>query len=141
MYTSSTDREIHASGHAMSEELKLMIRLMNPKYLMPIHGEYRMLKKHAHLAKECGIKKDNIFVLDNGDVLEMYKGNITKVGNFEVTETFVDGNRIGDISGAVLNDTGIEMESYWRYRKKQLENRYFEHIYYTYNREDFRENR
>ena len=107
VYTSSTDREIHASGHAMSEELKLMIRLMNPKYLMPIHGEYRMLKRHAHLAKECGIKKENIFVLDNGDVLEMDKGNIKKVGNFDVTETFVDGNRIGDISGAVLNDRKI----------------------------------
>lgn len=107
VYTSKTDREIHASGHAMSEELKLMIRLMNPKYLMPIHGEYRMLKKHAEIAKECDIKKENIFVLDNGDVLEMNKGNITKVGNFEVTETFVDGNRIGDISGAVLNDRKI----------------------------------
>lgn len=74
---------------------------------MPIHGEYRMLKRHAHLAKECGIKKENIFVLDNGDVLEMDKGNIKKVGNFDVTETFVDGNRIGDISGAVLNDRKI----------------------------------
>lgn len=73
VYTSRTDREIHASGHAMSEELKLMIRLMNPKYLMPIHGEYRMLKKHASLARDCGIPKDHIFVLDNGDVLEMDK--------------------------------------------------------------------
>ena len=84
-----------------------MIRLMNPKYLMPIHGEYRMLKKHAHLAKECGINKNNIFVLDNGDVLEMDKGKVRKIGNFDVTETFVDGNRIGDISGAVLNDRKI----------------------------------
>lgn len=107
VYTSRTDREIHASGHAMSEELKLMIRLMNPKYLMPIHGEYRMLKKHASLARECGMKKENIFVLDNGDVLEMDKGTIRKAGNINVTETFVDGNRIGDISGAVLNDRKI----------------------------------
>ena len=107
VYTSSTDREIHASGHAMSEELKLMIRLMNPKYLMPIHGEYRMLKKHASIAKECGLSKENIFVLDNGDVLEMDKGNVQRIGNIEVTETFVDGNRIGDISGAVLNDRKV----------------------------------
>lgn len=107
VYTSRTDREIHASGHAMSEELKLMIRLMNPKYLMPIHGEYRMLKRHAGIAKECGIPKDHIFVLDNGDVLEMDKGNIKKAGSIDVTETFVDGNRIGDISGAVLNDRKI----------------------------------
>ena len=107
VYTSSTEREIHASGHAMSEELKLMIRLMNPKYLMPIHGDYRMLKKHTSIAKDCDIPKENTFVLDNGDVLEMDKGKVTKCGSFEVTETFVDGNRIGDISGAVLNDRKI----------------------------------
>ena len=107
VYTSKTDREIHASGHGMSEELKLMIRLINPKYLMPIHGEYRMLKKHAALGVECGMKKENTFVLDNGDVLEMDNGKVKQIDNFEVTETFVDGNRIGDISGAVLNDRKI----------------------------------
>ena len=107
VYTSKTDREIHASGHGMTEELKLMIRLTNPKYLMPIHGEYRMLKRHAKLGKDCDIPIKNTFVLDNGDVLEMDNGTITQVGNFEVTETFVDGNRIGDISGAVLNDRKI----------------------------------
>ena len=107
VYTSRTDREIHASGHAMQDELKLMIRLTKPKYLMPIHGEYRMLKKHAYLGEICDIKKENIFVLDNGDVLEMDKGSIKHIGSFEVTETFVDGNRIGDISGAVLNDRKI----------------------------------
>ena len=107
VYTSKTDREIHASGHGMTEELKLMIRLTNPKYLMPIHGEYRMLKRHAKLGKDCDIPIENTFVLDNGDVLEMDNGTITQVGNFEVTETFVDGNRIGDISGAVLNDRKI----------------------------------
>lgn len=107
VYTSKTDREIHASGHAMQDELKLMIRLIRPKYLMPIHGEYRMLKKHQELGTLCDIKKENIFVLDNGDVLEMDKGNIKQVESFEVTETFVDGNRIGDIGGAVLNDRKI----------------------------------
>ena len=107
VYTSRTDREIHASGHAMQDELKLMIRLTKPKYLMPIHGEYRMLKKHADLGMVCDIKKENTFVLDNGDVLEMNKGEIKHIGSFEVTETFVDGNRIGDVSGAVLNDRKI----------------------------------
>lgn len=107
VYTSKTDREIHASGHAMQDELKLMIRLTKPKYLMPIHGEYRMLKKHAGLGMICDIKKENTFVLDNGDVLEMNKGSIKHIGSFEVTETFVDGNRIGDVSGAVLNDRKI----------------------------------
>ena len=88
----------------MTDELKLMIRLTNPKYVMPIHGEYRMLKRHAQLATECDVLKENTFVLDNGDVLEMDKGHISKVGSFDVLETYVDGNRIGDISTAVLND-------------------------------------
>ena len=107
VYTSKTDREIHASGHGMSEELKLMIRLMNPKYLMPIHGEYRMLKRHAALGVECDIPKENTFVLDNGDILEMDKETVKKTGSFEVNEIFVDGSRVGDISGAVLNDRKI----------------------------------
>lgn len=104
VYTTSNDSEIHASGHGMTDELKLMIRLTNPKYVMPIHGEYRMLKRHAQLATECDVLKENTFVLDNGDVLEMDKGHISKVGSFDVLETYVDGNRIGDISTAVLND-------------------------------------
>ena len=104
VYTTSNDSEIHASGHGMTDELKLMIRLTNPKYVMPIHGEYRMLKRHAQLATECDVSKENTFVLDNGDVLEMDKGHISKVGSFDVLETYVDGNRIGDISTAVLND-------------------------------------
>ncbi len=107
VYTSSTEREIHASGHAMTEELKLMIRLLNPKYIMPIHGEYRMLKQHAKLAMDCGMPKENTFVLDNGNVLEIENENIKQVHSIEVSETYVDGNRIGDISGAVLNDRKI----------------------------------
>jgi len=107
VYTTSNDSEIHASGHAMSEELKLMIRLVNPQYLMPIHGEYRMLKRHTKLAIDCGIPKENTFVLDNGDILEMYKGKVRQIDSIDVTETYVDGNRIGDIGGAVLNDRKI----------------------------------
>ena len=107
VYTTSNESEIHASGHAMSEELKLMIRLLNPKYLAPIHGEYRMLKKHAKLGNECGIPKENTFILDNGDILELDKGTIKHIGKIEVSETYVDGSRIGDISGAVLNDRKI----------------------------------
>ena len=107
VYTTSNDKEIHASGHAMSDELKLMIRLINPKYFMPIHGEYRMLKKHAKLANECGIPQENTFILDNGDILEMDNGKICLVGKMEVNESYVDGNRIGEVSGAVLNDRKI----------------------------------
>lgn len=107
VYTTSTDSEIHASGHAMTEELKLMIRLLEPDYLMPIHGEFRMLKKHTKLGQECGIPKENTFVLDNGDVLELDNGKVSHIGKIEVSETYVDGSRIGDISGAVLNDRKI----------------------------------
>ena len=107
VYTTSNEREIHASGHAMSDELKLMIRLINPKYLMPIHGEYRMLKKHAKWGIECDIPKENTFILDNGDVLELDNGTVSHVGKFDVNESYVDGSRIGEISGAVLNDRKI----------------------------------
>ncbi len=107
VYTTSNDSEIHASGHAMSEELKLMIRLINPKYLAPIHGEYRMLKRHAKIGNECGIPKDNTFILDNGDVLELNNNTVKHIGKIEVSETYVDGSRIGDVSGAVLNDRKI----------------------------------
>ena len=107
VYTTTNDREIHASGHAMTEELKLMIRLLQPKYLMPIHGEYRMLKKHTKLGIECDIPKENTFILDNGDVLEMDNGNVKQVGTLDVSEIYVDGNRIGEVGGAVLNDRKI----------------------------------
>ena len=107
VYTTSVDREIHASGHGMTDELKLMIRLTNPKYIMPIHGDYRMLKRHAKLATECGLPKENTFVLDNGDILEMDNGKVRQIESIEVNETYVDGNRIGDVSGAVLNDRKI----------------------------------
>ena len=91
----------------MTEELKLMIRLLQPKYLMPIHGEYRMLKKHTKLGIECDIPKENTFILDNGDVLEMDNGNVKQVGTLDVSEIYVDGNRIGEVGGAVLNDRKI----------------------------------
>ncbi len=107
VYTTSNDKEIHASGHGMTEELKLMIRLTNPKYVMPIHGEYRMLKRHAELAQSCDIPKENTFVLDNGDVLEMSNGKIKQVESMDVGAIFVDGSRVGDIQGAVLNDRRI----------------------------------
>ncbi len=107
VYTTYNDSDIHASGHGMTEELKLMIRLIRPKYIMPIHGEYRMLKRHAEIAVLCDIEKENTFVLDNGDVLEMDHGTVKNIGSIEVNETYVDGNRIGGVSGAVLNDRKI----------------------------------
>ena len=99
--------DLHTSGHAKQEELKLMIRLINPKYLMPFHGDYRMLKRHANLGVECGIPKENTFVLKNGDSLILKNHTIQKGESFPNNDIYVDGNRIGEISGAVLRDRKI----------------------------------
>ena len=107
VYTNTSLSDIHTSGHASEEELKLMIRLMNPKYFMPAHGEYRMLKAHADIAVDCGIPRENTFVLGNGDVLSLYKGKITRAGFVPAGDTYVDGNRIGDVSNAVMKDRKI----------------------------------
>lgn len=107
VYTNTSLSDIHTSGHGNSEELKLMLRLMNPKYFMPAHGEYRMLKTHADLAIECDVPKENTFVLSNGEVLSLYKGKITKGGIVQASDVYVDGNRIGDISNAVMKDRQV----------------------------------
>ena len=107
VFTNTSLSDIHTSGHGSEEELKLMIRLMNPRYMMPVHGEYRMLKKHADLAVLCDVPRENTFVLNNGDVLSMYKGKIRKEGFVQAGDVYVDGNRIGDIGGAVIKDRNI----------------------------------
>ncbi|HHW69217.1 MAG TPA: ribonuclease J [Tenericutes bacterium] len=107
VYTNTSLNDIHTSGHGSEEELKLMIRLMKPKYFMPFHGEYRMLKKHADIAIECDIPKENTFVLSNGEVLSMYKGEIKKEGYIQAGDVYVDGNRIGDVGNAVMKDRKI----------------------------------
>ena len=107
VYTNTLLSDIHTSGHGNQEELKLMLRLINPKYFMPVHGEHRMLKKHADLAIECDIPKENTFILENGEVLSLYKGKITKSGTVQASDVYVDGNRIGDISNAVMKDRKI----------------------------------
>ncbi len=107
VYTNTSLSDIHASGHANEEELKWMLRLAKPKYFMPFHGEYRMLKRHADIAIECDIPKENTFVLTNGDVLSMKKGVVKKVGHIPAGDTYVDGNRIGDISSAVMKDRKV----------------------------------
>lgn len=104
VFTNTHLSDIHTSGHANQEELKLMMRLINPKYFMPVHGEYRMLKAHADLAVECEIPKENTYVLENGDVLSLYKGKITPGGIVQASDVFVDGKRIGDVSSAVMKD-------------------------------------
>ena len=96
--------EIHSSGHANQEELKLMLRLFQPEYFAPYHGEYRMLKNHCDLAIECGIPKKNTFILENGDVLSISKTGIKKSGKVTSGEVYVDGSRIGDVGSIVIND-------------------------------------
>ena len=103
VYTNSTN-EIHSSGHAYQNELKLMIRLIKPKYFAPYHGEYRMLKTHCDLAVSCDIPKQNTFILANGEVLNMYKGEITRGGNVPGEDVYVDGSRVGDVGSTVIKD-------------------------------------
>ena len=107
VYTNTSLSDIHASGHGNEEELKWMIRLINPKYFMPFHGEYRMLKKHADIAISCDIPKENTFVLGNGDVLSMKNGVIKKAGFIQAGDSYVDGNRIGEVSNAVMKDRKV----------------------------------
>ncbi len=107
VFVNNSENEIHTSGHANQEELKLMIRLLKPEYFMPIHGEYRMLKAHQDLAIDCDIPKEKTFLLENGDVLALNKKEIRKVGNIGVDDVYVDGNRIGDIGNIVIRDRKI----------------------------------
>ena len=96
--------DIHSSGHAKQEELKLMIRLFKPEFFAPYHGEYRMLKTHTDVAVECGIPKHNTFVLENGDVLSITKKGIRKTGKVQADDIFVDGSRIGDVGNVIIKD-------------------------------------
>lgn len=107
VFINNSENEIHTSGHANEEELKLMIRLLDPEYFMPIHGEYRMLKAHQDIAIDCGIPKEKTFLLQNGDVLAMSKTGIRKAGNVGADDVYVDGNRIGDIGNIVIRDRKI----------------------------------
>ena len=107
VYTNTSLSDIHTSGHGSEEELKLMLHLIKPKYFMPFHGEYRMLKKHTDIAVDCGIPRENTFVLKNGDVLSLKKGKITRGTPITAEDIYVDGNRIGEVSNAVMKDRKI----------------------------------
>jgi ribonuclease J len=107
VYTTQSLSDIHTSGHGNMEELKLMIRLIKPKYLMPFHGDYRMLKSHANLGIDCGIPKENTFVLQNGDVLSLDNHVITKDVPVLASDVYIDSNRLEEINSAVLRDRKI----------------------------------
>ncbi|MBT2690980.1 ribonuclease J [Bacillus sp. ISL-47] len=102
--------EVHTSGHGMQEEQKLMLRLVKPKFFIPIHGEYRMLKEHVRLAAACGISSENCFILDNGDVLELTSESAQITDTVPAQPVYVDGNGIGDIGNIVLRDRRILSE-------------------------------
>ena len=84
-----------------------MIRLIKPKYLMPFHGDYRMLKKQANIGINCGIPKENTFILKNGDTLVLKDHVITRGDSYSGQDVYVDGNRIGEIGSAVIKDRQI----------------------------------
>lgn len=96
--------EIHVSGHASKEELKLMLNMVRPKYFMPVHGEYRHLVYHSNLAEKVGIPKENIFILENGSVLEITENTAKKNNKVSSGRIFIDGKGVGDVEEMVLRD-------------------------------------
>lgn len=101
---------IHTSGHGGQEEQKLMLRLMKPKYFMPIHGEFRMLKIHSQLAENTGIPKDHCFLMENGDMLALTEDSARPCGHFDADDVYIDGSGIGDIGNIVLKDRRVLSE-------------------------------
>lgn len=96
--------EIHVSGHACVEELKLILALIRPKYFIPVHGEHRHLAKHAKLAESVGIMPQNTFILENGSVLEFDERSAKVNGNVQAGKILVDGLGVGDVGNIVLRD-------------------------------------
>jgi len=95
---------VHVHGHGSQEELKLLLNLVKPKYFMPIHGEYRHLSLHASLAQSVGIPKDNTFVLEDGDILELGPQVAKISGKVSSGHVYVDGLSVGDVGGVVLRN-------------------------------------
>jgi ribonuclease J len=94
----------HVSGHASQEELKLLLNILRPKYFVPIHGEYRMLVRHARLAIDLGVAPDNAFVITNGDVLEISDSGAKLAPKVASGVVYVDGLGVGDVSQSVMRD-------------------------------------
>jgi ribonuclease J len=96
--------KVHVHGHASQEELKLLQSLIRPQYFVPVHGEYRHLKLHAQLAEGMGVAPDNIFILEDGDILELSQNGGKVVGHAPASNVYVDGVSVGDINGVVLRN-------------------------------------
>ncbi len=95
---------VHVSGHASQDEMILMLNMVNPKYLIPIHGELRHLKQHAVLAKESGFDADNVLVIENGQVIEFENGKMQIKDRIPGSYVFVDGSRVGEIGPSVVRE-------------------------------------
>lgn len=96
--------DVHVSGHACQEELKLIHTLVKPKYFIPVHGEYRHLKRHAQLAIELGMPRNNIFIAKNGNVMEFTKNSAEMTQSVQAGNILVDGLGVGDVGNIVLRD-------------------------------------
>lgn len=96
--------DVHVSGHACQEELKLMHALVRPKFFVPVHGEYRHLKQHAELAMKLGLPENNVVIVENGDVIDVNRDGIKKNGSVIAGQVFVDGLGVGDVGNIVLRD-------------------------------------
>ncbi len=103
--------DVHVSGHACQEELKLMLSLIRPKYFMPVHGEYRFLKHHGELGVSVGVEKDNIVIMENGRVLEMKDGKVNKASQVQSGIVLVDGLGVGDVGNIVIRDRQMLSEN------------------------------
>jgi len=102
---------IHTSGHGAKQELKLMLRLMKPKFFVPIHGERRMQHEHVELAVQTGVDRDNTYILDNGEILAFTDQEARRAGEFSAEDVYIDGSGIGDIGNVVLRDRRILSDS------------------------------
>jgi ribonuclease J len=100
----STTSHVHVSGHGSQEDLKLMLSLIKPKYFIPIHGEYRMLRAHAQLAESVGVRPENIFICDNGDTVEISGGKARYGPKITTGKVLIDGLGVGDVGNIVLRD-------------------------------------
>lgn len=117
--------EVHVSGHAYKEELRLLHRIIKPKYFIPVHGEYRHLKHHKDLAIDLGMDNKNIFILDKGEILEINNEEVKRCGKVKCGNVYVDGLGVGDVGSLVLRD------------RKHLANDGLVNIVVTIERESF----
>lgn len=104
IYGKGTASGMHVSGHGSQEELKLMLTLMKPEYLIPVHGEFRMLYQHRQLAESVGVMPEHVFIIQNGDTVEIKQGNVALGPKIHSGNSLVDGLGIGDVGNIVLRD-------------------------------------